>query len=71
MLNAALAAIRFWGSQKELIADTNTAHLQKKVGKIQESCRKKLEEVYQGYTNVSAGRDQQCWCCAAAQAVRR
>jgi hypothetical protein len=47
-----LAAIEYWNTQKDVLNETEQAHLAKRVQRVQEACRKKLEEVHNGYTNV-------------------
>jgi hypothetical protein len=50
---ASLEALNFYIKQQQLQHEFKENHLQKKVAKVQDACRKKLEEVHQGYQVVS------------------
>lgn len=52
-LNSALASVNFYLQQQQLYFEFREAQLQKKINKVQEACKKKLQEVHTGYTAVS------------------
>ena len=52
-LNSALASVNFYLQQQQLYFEFREAQLQKKITKVQEACKKKLQEVHTGYTAVS------------------
>lgn len=52
-LNCALASVNFYLQQQQLYFEFREAQLQKKINKVQEACKKKLQEVHTGYTAVS------------------
>ncbi|KAL0025569.1 hypothetical protein WJX79_002310 [Trebouxia sp. C0005] len=49
-LNSALASVNFYLQQQQLYFEFREAQLQKKINKVQEACKKKLQEVHTGYT---------------------
>eukprot|EP00877_Chromochloris_zofingiensis_P000721 jgi/Chrzof1/1064/Cz01g38290.t1 len=49
ILHSALHAINFYTQQQQLQLEYREAQLQKKIQRLQESCKKKLEEVHNGY----------------------
>ena len=51
-LNSALASVNFFLQQQQLYFEFREAQLQKKIDKVQEACKKKLQEVHTGYTAV-------------------
>jgi hypothetical protein len=53
-LQSAAEAVKFYMQQQRLQHDLKEGHLQRKIGKVQEACKKKLEEVHHGYQVVSA-----------------
>ena len=53
-LLSALASVQFYVGQTELHFQYRERKLNAKIGKIQEACRKKLQEVHGGYTMVSS-----------------
>lgn len=53
-LNSALASVNFYLQQQQLYFEFREAQLQKKINKVQEACKKKLQEVHTGYTAVSS-----------------
>lgn len=59
-LTAALASVNFYCGQQELSAQLRQSQLQRKIEKVQEACKKKLQEVHNGYTQASAAL-LQCW----------
>jgi len=52
-LNSALASVNFYLQQQQLYFEFREAQLQKKINKVQDACKKKLQEVHTGYTAVS------------------
>ena len=52
-LNSALASVNFYLQQQQLYFEFREAQLQKKINKVQDACKKKLQEVHIGYTAVS------------------
>ena len=52
-LQCAAEAVSFYLKQQALQADYKENRLNKKISNVQEACRKKLEEVHNGYQNVS------------------
>jgi hypothetical protein len=69
-LSSALASIQFWNTQQELKSQLMQQMLQKKIDKVQAACKRKLEEVHNGYVKVGAwkGLERQ-GCCLQASAV--
>lgn len=69
-LNSALASVNFYLQQQQLYFEFREAQLQKKINKVQEACKKKLQEVHTGYTAVSSKpphcMPSQCSCPAPA-----
>ncbi len=57
-LTAALASVNFFCGQLELAGRWREGKAQRRAGRVQELCKKKLEEVHAGYTAVRAR------CCA-------
>ncbi|GFR41376.1 hypothetical protein Agub_g2059, partial [Astrephomene gubernaculifera] len=55
---AALTSVQFYVAQQQLQADLKEAQLTKKVTKVQEACRKKLEEVHNGYVQAKRKYDE-------------
>ncbi len=53
-MTAALASVNFYVGQLELEAQLRESQVQRKIGKVQEACKKKLQEVHNGYTQVCA-----------------
>ncbi|KAG2499132.1 hypothetical protein HYH03_002715 [Edaphochlamys debaryana] len=51
-LGSALASVQFYVAQQQLQADLRESQLTKKINKVQEACRKKLEEVHNGYVQA-------------------
>lgn len=51
-LNSALASVNFFLQQQQLYFEFREAQLEKKISKVQEACKKKLQEVHTGYTAV-------------------
>ncbi|KAL3160348.1 hypothetical protein ABBQ32_010682 [Trebouxia sp. C0010 RCD-2024] len=49
-LNSALTSVNFYLQQQQLYFEFREAQLQKKMNKVQEACKKKLQEVHTGYT---------------------
>jgi hypothetical protein len=54
-LTAALASVNFYCGQQELSAQLRQSQLQRKIEKVQEACKKKLQEVHNGYTQARTG----------------
>lgn len=54
-MTAALASVNFYVGQLELQAQLRESQLQGKIGKVQEACKRKLQEVHSGYTQVCPG----------------
>ena len=52
-LNSALASVNFYLQQQQLYFEFREAQLQKKINKVQEACKKKLQDVHTGYIAVS------------------
>ena len=52
-LNSALASVNFFLQQQQLTFEYREAQLRKRIDKVQEACKKKLQEVHGGYTAVS------------------
>lgn len=59
-LNSALASVNFYLQQQQLYFEFREAQLQKKISKVQEACKKKLQEVHTGYTAVSTITHHPC-----------
>ena len=53
-MTAALASVNFYVGQLELQAQLRESQVQRKIGKVQEACKRKLQEVHNGYTQVCA-----------------
>ena len=53
-MTAALASVNFYVGQLELQAQLRESQVQRKIGKVQEACKRKLQEVHNGYTQVRA-----------------
>lgn len=51
-LNSALASVNFYLQQQQLTFEYREAQLRKRIDKVQEACKKKLQEVHGGYTAV-------------------
>jgi hypothetical protein len=51
-LSSALASIQFWSSQQDLQSQLSQEMLEKKIVKVQQACKRKLEEVHNGYVAV-------------------
>jgi hypothetical protein len=51
-MTSALASVNFYIGQVELQAQLRESQLQRKLEKVQEACKKKLQEVHNGYTQV-------------------
>ena len=51
-MTAALASVNFYVGQLELQAQLRESQLQQKISKVQEACKRKLQEVHNGYTQV-------------------
>ncbi|KXZ56430.1 hypothetical protein GPECTOR_1g383 [Gonium pectorale] len=49
---SALASVQFYVAQQQLQSELKETQLTKKIGKVQDACRKKLEEVHNGYVQV-------------------
>lgn len=56
-MTSALASINFYIGQIELQAQLRESQLQRKLEKVQEACKKKLQEVHNGYTQVGCSED--------------
>ena len=54
-LATALASVNFYVGQLELEAQLGEAQAQRRMGKVQEACKKKLQEVHNGYMQARAG----------------
>ena len=52
VMTAALASVNFYVGQLELQAQLRESQLQQKISKVQEACKRKLQEVHNGYTQV-------------------
>lgn len=52
IMQSALSAVQFFVAQQEMSGGMVQQQLQRRIVKLQEACRKKLEEVHQGYTQV-------------------
>jgi hypothetical protein len=52
-MTTALASVHFYIGQLELQHQLRESQLQRKFEKVQEACKKKLQEVHNGYTQVS------------------
>ena len=59
-LNSALASVNFYLQQQQLSFEYREAQLRKRIDKVQEACKKKLQEVHGGYTAVN--RQLSCVC---------
>ncbi len=53
-MRSALASVNFYIGQVELQAQLRQNQLQRKLEKVQEACKKKLQEVHNGYTQVKS-----------------
>ena len=53
-MTSALASVNFYIGQVELQAQLRQSQLQRKLEKVQEACKKKLQEVHNGYTQVQS-----------------
>ena len=53
-MTAALASVNFYVGQLELQAQLRESQVQRKISKVQEACKSKLQEVHNGYTQVAA-----------------
>ena len=53
-LTAALASVNFYCGQLELAGQYRESKVQRRASRMQELCKKKLEEVHNGYTVVRA-----------------
>lgn len=51
-LNSAAASIQFFVQQTKLVAQLREQQMQAKVVKVQEACKRKLQEVHNAYTAV-------------------
>ncbi|KAK9906650.1 hypothetical protein WJX75_005544 [Coccomyxa subellipsoidea] len=51
-MTSALASVNFYIGQVELQAQLRESQLQRKLEKVQEACKKKLQEVHNGYTQA-------------------
>ncbi|EFJ44762.1 hypothetical protein VOLCADRAFT_94849 [Volvox carteri f. nagariensis] len=49
---SALASVQFYVTQQQLQAQLREAQLNKKLNKVQEACRRKVEEVHKAYTQA-------------------
>ena len=56
-MTAALASVNFYVGQLELQAQLRESQVQRKISKVQEACKSKLQEVHNGYTQVAATTD--------------
>ena len=52
-MTAALACVNFYVGQLELQAQLRENQVQRKISKVQEACKSKLQEVHNGYTQVA------------------
>lgn len=59
-MTAALASVNFYVGQLELQAQLRENQVQRKISKVQEACKSKLQEVHNGYTQVAATAHQSC-----------
>ena len=55
-MTAALASVNFYVGQLKLQAQLRESQVQRKISKVQEACKKKLQEVHNGYTQVDCAR---------------
>ena len=59
-MTAALASVNFYVGQLELQAQLRESQVQRKISKVQEACKSKLQEVHNGYTQVTATAHSTC-----------
>ncbi len=59
-MTAALASVNFYVGQLELQAQLRESQVQRKISKVQEACKSKLQEVHNGYTQVAATAPEAC-----------